>query len=92
MEISDVVEVFETNVAQKPIQPEKAFVPSFQVGGEEIYILGQLFKQRPRHLATQHSNLHIRVLHGQVMDDGYRHGDVAQSGKPYDEQFFHFCP
>ena len=70
--------------AQKSVQAKQTFMFPVEVGGEEMNVFGKLLKQRPRHLATEHSNLQIRVLHSQVVDNWNRHGDVAQSRKPYD--------
>ena len=92
MEISDIVKIFKVEFSLQTLQAKHAFVPPLQVGGEEMHIVGQLLKQRSRHLAAEHGDVQIRVLHSQVMDDRHCHGDVAQGGEPYNEELLHAKP
>ena len=77
MEISNIVEILEMDVFQKAVQAEQPFMTAFQVCTKEMHVFGQLLKQRPRHFATHHSNLQIRILYGQIMYHGHGHGNVA---------------
>ena len=92
VEISDIVEVVHVGVSPESAEPKQAFVPSFQVSGEEMDVAGHALKQGPRHLTAEHGDVQIGILRGQIIDHGHRHGDVAQGREPYDEEFLHFCP
>jgi hypothetical protein len=75
-------------VIPQTFQTEQAFMSSFQVGGEEMHVIGHKFKQGSRHFATEQGDIQIRILDGQIINDWHRHSDVAQSGEPYDEELF----
>ena len=92
MKVGDVVEFIQMGIPPESAEAHQASVPPFQVGGDEVNVLGHAFKQRPSHLPAEYGDVQFWILHSQVVNDRHRHGDVAQGGEAYDEEFLHFCP
>ena len=91
VQIGHRVVAFVAEFAEEAYQSSQALVV-VQVDTPETDVDGHPSEQGLYEGTAQHRDVHLRILAGKAVDDGHRHGHVAEGRKAYHQQLHYFLP